>query len=278
MSPDVVLFQRQINEEQIKLMELYERNTNAFRVYELDDLITNIQLSNQSRINYQDKSLVKRFRQALATCDRVVVSTETLAQEYLKFKSDIRVVPNYIEQAKWGGLVPKRRQGKKSRVGWAGSNSHEGDLAIVADVVKALSDEVEWVFFGLCPEGVRSLVEYHSGVPVEHYPAKLASLNLDLAIAPLEDVPFNHAKSHLKLLEYGVLGYPVICTDITPYRGAYPVKRVKSRQKDWIAAIREHISDMDELARRGDKLRDHIQANWLLEDHLDSWLKAWLPN
>lgn len=278
MSPDVVLFQRQINEEQVKLMELYARNTKAFRVYELDDLITNVQLRNRSRRDFQDKDLVRRFRQALDASDRFVVATETLAQEYRKFKSDIRVVPNYIEHEKWGGLMPKRRQGKKPRVGWAGSLSHEGDLAIVSDVVKALSDEVEWVFFGLCPEGVRPLVEYHSGVPVEHFPAKLASLDLDLAIAPLEDVPFNHAKSHLKLLEYGILGYPVICTDITPYRGDYPVTRVKSRQKDWVAAIREHISDMDELARRGDVLRDYIKANWLLEDHADSWLKAWLPD
>jgi GT2 family glycosyltransferase len=278
MSPDAIVFQRQINEEQVKLMELYARNTKAFRVYELDDLITNIQLRNRSRRDFQDKDLVKRFRQALDTCDRMVVATETLAQEYRKFKSDIRVVLNYVEQAKWGGLLPKRRRGRKPRVGWAGSNSHEGDLAIVADVVKALSDEVEWVFFGLCPEGVRQLVEYHAGVPVEHFPAKLASLDLDLAIAPLEDVPFNHAKSHLKLLEYGILGYPVICTDITPYRGDYPVTRVKSRGKDWVAAIREHISDMDELARRGDALREHVQENWLLENNSDAWLNAWLPN
>lgn len=277
MSPDAIVFQRQINEEQVRLMALYARNTKAFRVYELDDLITNIQLRNRSRRDFQDADLVKRFRQALDTCDRMVVATETLAEEYRKFNADIRVVPNYVEQAKWGGLLPKRRRGRKPRVGWAGSNSHEGDLAIVAEVVKALADEVEWVFFGLCPEGVRPLVEYHSGVPVEHFPVKLASLDLDLAIAPLEDVPFNHAKSHLKLLEYGILGYPVICTDITPYRGDYPVTRVKSRQKDWVAAIREHISDMDELARRGDVLRDYIKANWLLEDHADSWLKAWLP-
>ena len=153
-----------------------------------------------------------------------------------------------------------------------------GDLSIIADVVKALSDEVEWVFFGLCPEGVRNLVEYHSNVPIKHYPAKLASLNLDLAIAPLEDVPFNHAKSHLKLLEYGMLGYPVVCTDLTPYRGAYPVIRVKNRLKHWVDAIREQVSDPDELAKRGDALRDYTKANWILEDNLDVWLKAWVPS
>jgi len=24
-------------------------------------------------------------------------------------------------------------------------------------------------------------------------------------------------------------------------------------------------------------LRDYINANWILEDHTDVWLKAWLP-
>jgi glycosyltransferase involved in cell wall biosynthesis len=277
MSPDVLVFQRPILDQHIKLVELYANYSKAFRVYELDDLITNIQYSNQARHIIHGKDLIRRFRHVVDICDRFVVSTDYLAQEYRKFKTDIRVVPNYIERAKWEGFEPKRRQGLKPRVGWAGSNSHVGDLAIIADVVKALSDEVEWVFLGLCPEGVRNLVEYHSSVPIRHFPAKLASLNLDLAIAPLEDVPFNHAKSHLKLLEYGMLGYPVVCTDMTPYQGAYPVTRVSNRLKHWVGAIREQVSDLDELAKRGDALRDYTKANWMLEDNLDPWLKAWLP-
>jgi hypothetical protein len=151
-------------------------------------------------------------------------------------------------------------------------------LAIIAEVVKVLQDEAEWVFFGLCPEGTRSLVEYHGGVVKNIYPSKLASLNLDLALSPLQDNPLNHAGSHMPLLEYGALGYPVIATDITPYRGAYPITRVRNRTQDWIDAIREHVSDLDELARRGDALRDYVEGNWMLEDNLDVWLKAWMPS
>jgi ADP-heptose:LPS heptosyltransferase/GT2 family glycosyltransferase len=278
ISPDAVIFQRQIKAVQIKLMEMYRRNSKAFHVFELDDLLTNIQLGNFARKKLHHKDLIKIFRQALNLCDRFVVSTENLAEEYSKYKDDIVVVQNRLERAKWGGLSGKRRQGRKPRVGWAGSQTHEADLAIIADVVKALKDDVEWVFMALQPKGTENMVEFHAGVPIEEYPAKLANLNLDLALAPLEDVPFNHAKSHLRLLEYGALGFPVICTDITPYRGAYPVTRVKNRFKDWVDAIREHVSDMDELARRGDTLCDYINANWMLEDNLDTWLKAWLPS
>ena len=92
MSPDSIVLQRPILEEQVKLAELYAHYSKAFRVYELDDLITNIQYSNQARHSFQGKDLIQRFRRALDVCDRFVVSTEYLAQEYRKFKTEIRVV------------------------------------------------------------------------------------------------------------------------------------------------------------------------------------------
>lgn len=279
MEPDVILLQRQVDPHQLDLIERYISHSRAFRIYEIDDLITNIPIRSIRKKHFvEQKDLHKRFRKGIAMCERFIVSTEFLAEEYRGYCKDIVVVPNFIEQRRWGQLKPVRRQGDKPRVGWAGSVTHDGDLAIIFDVVKATSKEVDWVFFGMCPDDIRPYVaEFHKGVSLEDYPAKLASLDLDLAVAPLEDVPFNHGKSHLRLLEYGVLGYPVICTDITPYRGDYPVTRVANRFRDWVEAIRSHVADRDELARRGDVLRDYINANWILEDNLEIWSKAWLP-
>ena len=277
--PDSILLQRQVDPKQLKLMERYLRHSKAFKIYEIDDLITNIPVrSNRKKDFVAQKDLHKRFRKGIAMCDRFIVSTEYLAEAYKGYVDDIQVVPNYIERARWGALRPERLQRAKPRVGWAGGGSHDGDLAMIFEVVKATAKEVDWVFLGMCPKEIRAEVaEYHLGVDLNDYPAKLASLNLDLAVAPLEDVPFNHGKSHLRLLEYGVLGYPVICTDITPYRGDYPVTRVANRFKDWVDAIRSHVADRDALARRGDALREYINANWILEDNLDVWAKAWMP-
>ncbi len=283
MEPDTILLQRQVDPHQIELIERYVRHSKAFRVYEIDDLITNIPIKNIRKQHFvEQKDLHKRFRKGISLCHRFIVSTEYLAEHYRGYIDDIVVVPNYIERERWGGLQPARRRGVKPRVGWAGSITHDGDLAVIFDVVKATAKEVDWVFLGMCPDEIRPHVaEFHPGVSLEDYPAKLASLDLDLAVAPLEDVPFNHGKSHLRLLEYGVLGYPVVCSDFTPYRGDYPVTRVPNRYKDWVEAIRGHVgstmADRDELARRGDALREYIHANWLLEDHLDVWLKAWRP-
>jgi hypothetical protein len=55
------------------------------------------------------------------------------------------------------------------------------------------------------------------------------------------------------------------------------VTRVPAKFKSWVEAIRDQVADRDALARRGDALRESIQRDWMLEDHLDVWLKAWLP-
>lgn len=277
--PDSIVLQRQVEWSQIELAERYVRHCKAFRVFELDDLLTNVPVKSSRKKDFVlMKDLHQRFRKAVSLCHRFVVSTDYLAEEYKGYTDEVVAVPNYLERARWGHFNPLRRQGAKPRVGWAGSVTHDGDLLEIIDVVRATAEEVDWVFFGMCPEELRPVIaEFHPPVPLEDYAAKLASLNLDLAVAPLEDVPFNHGKSHLRLLEYGVLGFPVICTDITPYRGDYPVTRVPNRFKDWVEAIRAHAAEPDALAAMGDTLRDHIRERWMLEDNLDVWLKAWLP-
>jgi hypothetical protein len=139
---------------------------------------------------------------------------------------------------------------------------------------------VEWVFFGMCPDKLRPFIhELHPGVPIEQYPAVLAGLNLDLALAPVEQNLFNECKSNLRLLEYGACGFPVICSDVRCYQGVLPVTRVKNRFKDWLDAIRLHLADLDATARMGDELRVAVSREWMLEGHgLESWRKAWLPD
>jgi len=276
-NPDSIILQRQTMDFQIDALEQHKRYSQALKVFEIDDLITHVPEKSVHR-SHVPKDVGDILRRAVALCDRFVVSTEPLAEAYKGMVDDIRVVPNFIRRDLWGGFKPLRRQSKRPRVGWAGGISHTGDLELIFEVLKETTDEVDWVFFGMCPEHMRPYVrEFHGGVLFHEYPAKLASLNLDLAVAPLELNPFNDSKSNLRLLEYGALAYPVICTDYTPYQGDFPVTRVKNDTKAWVAAIREHVADLDAAAKMGDALREKVMQEWVLEDNLDVWLKAWLP-
>ncbi|SFZ77509.1 glycosyltransferase [Chitinimonas taiwanensis] len=275
MEPDTIVLQRQMMDHQLPFLREYKQQRNIRLVFEADDLMTEVPKKSLHRADLP-RGLGDKMRRALEFCDRFLVTTVPLKEAFSDMHHDIRVVPNTIDFDIWGELKPKRRTGKKPRVGWAGGVSHGGDLEIIYEVVRQLADEVDWVFFGMAPEPIRQYIaDIQAGVPFKDYPAHLASLNLDLAIAPLELNAFNECKSNLRVLEYGILGYPMIATNYTPYQGDYPITLVDNRTEAWVKAIREHINDLDETARRGDALRQHVIDHWLLHDHLPEWMSAW---
>ncbi|MFW7265719.1 glycosyltransferase, partial [Pseudomonas juntendi] len=159
--------------------------------------------------------------------------------------------------------------------------SHSGDLEVIAETVRQLANDVHWVFFGMCPEELRSYIhEFHPVVSLERYPEKLASLNLDLALAPLEFHIFNDCKSNLRLLEYGACSYPVICTNTEAYRGHLPCTRVYTNStEEWVAAIRAHLADPEASYRMGDELHQAVMRDFVLrDDNLGHWEWGWLAD
>lgn len=276
INPDVIVCQRQLAEHQVRALKRYKKRSSAFLVYDLDDLVT---VGWNRRVKQSDRDEVKRLlRTGLGVCDRFIASTPRIADEYGQWCRETTIVPNYLPMDRWGNVSASRLGRQKPRIGWAGGSSHVADLEMISDVVKVLQHEVEWVFLGLCPEALRPFVhEYYEGVTIEGYPARLASLNLDLALAPLVDSDFNRARSSLRILEYGVLGYPVIASDMPSYRMGFPVSLVPDNPDDWVSAIREAISDRDALAAQGDRLQKHVQDHWIMDRNVDIWLKAWMP-
>ena len=280
IDPDVVVLQRRVTDEELERMRRMPRFSRALKVFELDDYLPNLPAKNVHR-EHMPRDILRSLRRAFALVDRFVVSTPALAEAFAGMHPDIRIARNRLPPAWWSGLpAPRRNTGPKPRVGWAGGVGHAGDLELVADVVAELSDEVDWVFFGMCPDRLRPYVaEFHSGVDITAYPRMLAGLNLDLAIAPLEQNRFNECKSNLRLLEYGACAVPVVCSDVGPYRGdELPVTRVRNRHRDWVGAIRDHLVDATARATVGDALRTMVQRDWMLAGSgLEEWREAWLP-
>jgi GT2 family glycosyltransferase len=280
IQPDTVIFQRPLAREFLAFMKHTKSYAKAFKVYEIDDLINNIPIKNYFK-SAHPKDTVKLLREGISHVDRLVVSTPGLAEAYANWHPEIQILELKLPPAWWGQLQIQRTEHAKPRVGWAGGSSHLGDLELIADVVKELANEVDWVFFGMCPAKLRPYVkEFHSGVPIHVYPQKLASLDLDLAVAPLESNPFNDCKSNLRLLEYGICGYPVVCSNVRAYvESGLPVQPVKNRYKDWVEAIRAHINDLAHTRQLGRQLQQNVLEQWMLEgDALMKWQKAWLPN
>lgn len=277
LAPDTMIFQRQVLAEQLDAQKRLAKFSCCFKVADLDDYLLGLPPGSLYQ-GSMPKDILKSMRNALNLVDRLIVSTEPLAEALKGLHSDIRVVENRLSLEGWSSVSSQRRQGQRPRVGWASGLDHHHDLSLIADVVKTLVDEVEWVFLGACTENIRPYVhEFHHAATIEDYPAKLASLNLDLALAPLEDTRFNQCTSKQRLLEYGACGFPVVCSDVLPYRCDLPVMRVKPRFKDWVNAIRAHTHDLDAAAKTGDALREAVLKDWMLDEHYArSWLDQWL--
>lgn len=281
LKPDVLVAQRLTSEHSISEYRRMKARKDFFMIIDFDDYLPGVPLKNINHKYFSDKQIIKKIKEGLSLADRLIVSTPGLAENFEKYHRNMRISELKLPPEWWGNLKSGRSDGPKPRVGWAGGNSHTGDLELMTDVVKALAGEVDWVFMGMCPESLKPWVkEFHTGVMIDLYPEKLASLNLDLAIAPLENNVFNDCKSNLRLLEYGACAYPVVCSNARAYReSGLPVTVVKNRFKDWVAAIRMHINDLDETHRSGEALRQAVLSNWMLSDQaLIQWRANWCPD
>lgn len=275
---DTLVFQRPTSEQLLDHLRTLAPLKGLRKIYEVDDNLSRVPIKS-AHYSHIPKDLRGRMLKAIGLCDRLVVSTEPLAREFAPYNDDIRVVHNRLPHAMWGTQPPQRRTPppRRPRIGWAGGVGHLGDLEMIAEVIKDLSGQVDWIFLGMCPETIRPYVrEYHPGVPTVQYPALLMQQDWDLAIAPLEVNAFNECKSNLKLLEYGWCGFPVICSDTTPYQGDLPVTRVKNRYKDWRSSIEERIADLTACRAEGAALQERIAAEWMLDGaNLEHWYQAW---
>ncbi|WP_083953400.1 glycoside hydrolase family 99-like domain-containing protein [Thauera butanivorans] len=275
LAADTVVTQRVHTDMALEWLNAYRRHRQGLLIYELDDLLGRISRDNELGKGFP-ADIEARVTRAIGLCDRLVVSTEPLAAAYGRHAAETVVAPNLLDDAVWGPLRAQPNDSPRLRVGWAGSASHGGDLTLLEEVIRATATQVDWVFMGFCPPALKSLLrEVHPPVAVKDYPAALAGLRLDVAVAPLAANAFNEAKSNLKLLEYGALGYPVVCSNILPYQGGLPVVRVANTPQQWLSALRRLLADREERETLGTALREAVRANWMIDARRAEWLAAW---
>ena len=107
-------------------------------------------------------------------------------------------------------------------------------------------------------------VTYYSWISYIEFPMFMKSLEVDLAIAPLELNEFNKSKSDLKFLEFTVCGFPAVYTDIEPYRNASCKAKTET---DFINKIEEMINNEDKRYQSWYKNKEMIKNKLFIEDN-----------
>lgn len=225
-----VKFQRPADEAHVKMMsDLKNRIRQAPVIVDYDDYVFDIPNINIASNYYMERE--KNIREALSLADGITVSTEFLRNKLLKYNSNISVVPNYLPKFLWKEphFDLERNMNKKPKILYPGSATHfnqtgsGGDFEReLIDFIKSTTDKYEWHFIGGCPYELKEnkAVYIHPWKSYFEYPDFIKSLNVDLAIAPLEVNDFNKSKSNIKFQEYVASGICGIYQDIEPYKNA----------------------------------------------------------
>lgn len=204
----------------------------------------------------------------------VTVSTPALLDVYARHGRGV-VLPNYLPDHYFG--LPRT---DSDVIGWPGSfHSHPNDPEVVGGAVARLVEEgAEFVMrgdssgagaaFGLPqdPPG--------GGVPIEEWPAAVASLGV--GIAPLADTRFNAAKSWLKPMEMSACGVPWVASPRAEYVRLHAMGAgvLADRPRAWyreVKRLRESPALRQELSEAGRA----VAAQLRLRDHAWKWQEAW---
>jgi GT2 family glycosyltransferase len=277
--PDVIIWQRQVEDAQIDTIKRWRALLpDTVFIFELDDYLADIPESS-FHASFMPPDIIERLRSVLPLCDRVTTTTQPLAKWLASLGGrDVRVAPNGLPQMRLRDRAP-RLQGRL-RIGWTGGMSHSGDLELLRPAMTEIGDnDVVWVFLGMQPENPACRIEFHEGVPVAHYLDAMASLDVDLLLAPLEDNVFNRNKSNLKLVEAACCGVPIIAQKLEPYLlEGPPVWTYATTPESWTEAIRSFLKETP--ARRknsADALRSWVARKYTLEKLQHSRADNWLP-
>jgi len=273
--PDTLILQHSVDDVQLSLIEQYKNALPQVHILQMvDDLLGFVPEKHPNR-RFQSREGHLRMVEALKKSDSMVVTTTPLQDHYEKYIGKVKIIPNCLA-SQWFKLNPAKSKRNRLRVGWIGAGQHQGDLEIISEVIKTLSERIDWIFMGMQPEESKSYIkEFHPFVSISDYPEKMASLDIDIAIAPLEDNLFNKCKSNLRLLEYGAMGWPVVCSDVYPYQtNSPPVLRCGPSEKDWIEALICLIENEDFRIEKGEQLKRWVVDNYMIENYSNDWCNA----
>ncbi len=285
------------NDPQMASAMFYHRDKLGKKVVvDLDDNYLDVQPSHPL---YDKMKPTKKDRAytsvILSFADVITVSTEPLKQriaEHMKkvygLDKKIVVVPNMNDIKDWEfESVAKNKD--KIVIGYAGSNSHYDDLAMMFPALADIMDKYPNVYFesmgSIGKDNINLFTCFSEDAKLrcdilpstwtfKEYPKHLASMKWDIAVAPLVDTAFTRCKSHIKFMEYSMFKIPVIASRVYPYYVpsfdreviTHEVNGLLVKPSEWFDALERLILNEKERKEFGENAYSHIKDTWQYDD------------
>lgn len=236
------------------------RKTGQKVVVDVDDFYAGLTPDNQAYAvtdpNNNPNHNRDHYERVIEAADVVITSTPFLLDWYTERHPDVRMVRNGIDIGRWHRRRDK--SGWRPTLGWVGGIPwRSGDLETLREWLPEFVADHDlrvhhsghldrgdpfYVKAGL-PEDVMST---QSMCMISEYPTLFEAF--DIGLVPLTDIPFNHAKSTIKGLEYAAAGIPFIAAATPEYvrLADLGIGRVASTPDEWM----KHATDLLDPAVR----------------------------
>jgi glycosyltransferase involved in cell wall biosynthesis len=240
------LWRPDVSIDRIRRLVANVERARAKLVYAIDDNFFELP-PNRSKEFTQEQLEIVNFLIHIA--DRIIVTTQHLKECYIKYNSNIIVIPQALDERL---LIPRKPQNfsdpfneKRIVIGYMGTLTHDDDLEMVLpaleSICKKYPDEIEIQIIGCI--GRNSTKQDLSNLPVYYiepkqgeneYPLFMlwytSTMNWDIAIAPLIDNRFNRSKSDIKFLDYSAIGVPGVYSKVPAY-----ISSIQHLETGWLA-------------------------------------------
>ena len=219
------------------------------------------------------------YKQIILSADAVITSTPFLYDHYANLRNNVYLVRNGIDAARW--KPRKRRMHARTTVGWVGATPwRSNDLEQLTPWFSKYinSRRLRFHHSGHTTDapaahtllGLRSdISSQYPLVPILSYPQLFQPI--DIGIVPLNNIPFNHAKSFIKGLEYAAAGVPFVSSYSPEYQylADNGIGRIATTEDEWIY----HLDELRVESIRADEIAHNLEMlkKFTIEKRGEEW-------
>jgi glycosyltransferase involved in cell wall biosynthesis len=267
---NIVVVQRLSSQQNYEAIQLFKKMKLKI-IYDLDDDLWSVPTFNPAH------RLMKKWLPGFEICakmaDMITVSTEHLrvmVRNALGKKCPpVAVVENAVDFDWFRPVAEKYRKNRDGRVvlGWAGTDTHSGDVEKVFALVPALLKDNRELDFEVVGTGISEelksfgdRVRQKGFVPIAEFAANWASWQWDISLAPVAENSFNLSKSNIKMLEAAAMKIPCVASRYGEYKKfanhsdslTFAVQAETTRE--WRSRIQELINTPSYRKQVGDEM------------------------
>jgi glycosyltransferase involved in cell wall biosynthesis len=243
-SCDVIYAYRRHEPELLRILKGHASNGVAI-VWDNDDNLMAIPRDSPTFRDVGGLRAQQRFSETVKIArlaDVVTLTTDSLRERYeAAGVSGIDVIDNQLPAGK--RARPRKHDGVV--IGWIAGGEHKGDadelrIAETLEALQARHPDLHVETIGL-RLSLRGRYKHTSSLHFNDLPA--AMTGYDIGLAPLIDIPFNAARSSIKVKEYAASRVPWLASPVGPYLGLGP------RQGGRLVHASEWFDALDDLIR-----------------------------